>query len=131
MPDSKHPHWILRCADQTTVAALVLVSSAAIGIWVVAQGGLRQQMIEIDQVKPQTVQFQVDLNKAEVPELIQLPGVGEVLAGRIIEFRQKNGPFADLIDLGRVHGIGPKTLERLRPYLLPIPGKSNVAGMKP
>jgi len=130
MPAENHPHWLLRRADQTAVAGLVLCSLVAIGVWIVAQGGLRQRMIEVEQVEPQCVQFQVDLNKADVPELIQLPGIGDVLAARIVESRQKNGPFADLNDLRRVRGIGPKTFDRLLPYLLPMPEKSNVAGVK-
>jgi competence protein ComEA len=130
MPASKHPHWLLRRADQTAVAGLVLLSLAAIGGWIIAQGGLRQRMLEVDQVEPQYVQFQVNLNEADVPELIQLPGIGEVLASRIVESRQKDGPFADLNDLRRVRGIGPKTMEHLRPYLLPMPEKENVAGVK-
>jgi competence protein ComEA len=130
MPAPKHPHWLLRRADQTAVAGLVLIGLAAIGGWIFAQGGLRQRMIEVDRSEPQCVQFQVDVNKAEVPELIQLPGIGEVLAGRIVASREKDGPFADLDDLRRVRGIGPKTMEHLRPYLLPMPGKTNVAGVK-
>jgi competence protein ComEA len=130
MPAPKHPHWLLRRADQTAVAALVLLSLTAIGGWIVYQGGLRQRMLEVDQVEPQYVQFQVDVNRADVPELIQLPGIGEVLASRIVESRQKDGPFADLDDLRRVRGIGPKTMDRLRPYLLPMPEKENVAGVK-
>jgi competence protein ComEA len=130
MPTPKHPHWLLRRADQTVVAALVLVSLTAIGGWIVVQGGLRQRMIEVDQTEPQCAQFQVDINRADVPELIQLPGIGEVLASRIVASRETSGPFADLADLRRVRGIGPKTFERLRPYLLPMPEKANVAGVK-
>ncbi len=130
MPAQKHPYWLLRPADQTVVAGLAVLSMLAIGGWIVAAGGLRQRMLEADQVEPQGVQFQVDLNKADVPELIQLPGIGEVLAGRIVESREKDGPFADLDDLRRVPGIGRKKMERLRPYLLPILGKANEAGVK-
>jgi competence protein ComEA len=130
MPTPKHPHWLLRRADQTAVACLVLFSLGAIGAWIVVQGGLRQRMLDVEQSEPQFAQFQVDVNKADVPELIQLPGIGEVLASRIVESREKEGPFADLDDLRRVHGIGPKTFDRLRPYLLPMPGKTNMAGMK-
>ena len=130
MPAPKHPHWLLRRADQTVVAGMVVVCLLAIGGWIIAQGGLRQRMLEVDQVEPQCVQFQVDVNAADVPELIQIPGIGDVLATRIVESRQKDGPFADLDDLRRVRGIGPKTLERVRPYLLPMPEKSNVAGVR-
>lgn len=56
----------------------------------------------------------VDLNRAGVDELDGLPGIGPVLARRIVEFRQQHGPFAMVEDLLEVPGIGPKTLERLR-----------------
>ncbi len=58
----------------------------------------------------------VNVNTATAQELDQnLPGIGPVLAGRIIAER-KNGLFATLDDLTRVSGIGPKRLERLRPF---------------
>jgi len=56
----------------------------------------------------------VDLNRASRDELMALPGVGEVTANRIIESR----PYSSPEDLLRVNGIGPRTLEGLRPYLM-------------
>jgi DNA uptake protein ComE-like DNA-binding protein len=55
----------------------------------------------------------IDPNTAARDELMRLPGIGEVMANRIIEGRR----YAKLADLGRVQGIGEATLERLRPYL--------------
>jgi competence protein ComEA len=46
-----------------------------------------------------------------------LPGIGPVLAGRIVEDRTANGPYRQAADLLRVKGIGPATLARLRPRL--------------
>ncbi|WP_432540911.1 ComEA family DNA-binding protein [Kineococcus sp. SYSU DK002] len=56
----------------------------------------------------------VDLNTATAADLDALPGVGEVLAGRIVAWRTENGPFSAVEDLGEVQGIGPKVLEGLR-----------------
>ena len=56
----------------------------------------------------------LDLNAADAGSLRQLPGVGPHLAARIVDHRQKNGPFQRIDDLRAVHGIGPATLERLR-----------------
>ena len=56
----------------------------------------------------------VDVNSADIYELDQLPGIGEVLAGRIIEYREEHGPFESLEDLCNVSGIGEKTCEELR-----------------
>jgi len=56
----------------------------------------------------------VNLNSASAQELDGLPGVGEVLAGRIVAWREENGMFGSVDDLGEVQGIGPKVLENLR-----------------
>lgn len=65
----------------------------------------------------------VDLNKANEVELQQLPGIGPALAKRIVEHRSKNGPFAKLIDLLNVSGIGQKKFEALEPYITLTPDK--------
>lgn len=57
----------------------------------------------------------VDLNRAGPAELDALPGIGPVLAGRIIRHREAHGPFHEPEDLLAVPGIGPRLLERLRP----------------
>ena len=125
------PYWLLRRADQATVAVLVVVALASSVGWWIAQGGPQGRMIEVDRAQPQSASFQVDVNQADWPELTQLPGVGETLADRIVESRETEGPFLDHDDLMRVRGIGPKTLDRLRPYLLPMPGGSELAGDVP
>jgi competence protein ComEA len=58
----------------------------------------------------------VDVNSAGAAELRTLPGVGPKMAQAILEARAVR-PFRSVDDLRRVHGIGPKTLERLRPHV--------------
>ena len=58
----------------------------------------------------------VNLNSASAAELEELPGVGEVLAARIIAWREENGPFARIDQVMAVSGIGTATYERIRPY---------------
>ncbi len=59
----------------------------------------------------------IDLNTADRAELVQLPGIGQTLAQRVVEDRDRNGPFRNVNELRRVAGIGPSTLERLRPWV--------------
>jgi competence protein ComEA len=61
--------------------------------------------------------YHIDLNRADHTELLQIPGIGESLAQRIEEDRLQRGPFQSFEDLRRVRGVGPTTLERLRPWL--------------
>ncbi len=53
----------------------------------------------------------VNVNKASVAELIQLKKVGQKYAQRIVDFREKNGPFKKPEDIMQVPGIGIKTFE--------------------
>jgi len=61
-----------------------------------------------------TVPNRIDLNRADARELDRLPGIGPVLAGRIVEHRRTAGPYRSVEDLLAVRGIGPALLERLR-----------------
>jgi competence protein ComEA len=56
----------------------------------------------------------VDLNHAGAAELESLPGIGAVLAARIVVDRADRGPFATVDDLARVEGVGPALVDRVR-----------------
>ena len=59
----------------------------------------------------------LDLNAATAEALVTIPGIGAVMAERIVQWRQEHGPFQSVDDLMKVKGIGEKTLEKLRPYV--------------
>lgn len=59
----------------------------------------------------------VDLNRATVAEFDQLPGVGPVLAKRMVDYRKSIGRFHAVEDLRAVKGIGKKKLEQLKPFV--------------
>lgn len=61
--------------------------------------------------------FTVDLNDGTLAELEHLPGIGPILAGRIVAHRTSHGAFRRIEDLALVPGIGKKRLEQLRPLV--------------
>ena len=125
--EKRFPLWLLRRADQAAVGLLVLACLGAMAGWWISQGGLEGRLVEVERAQRNAAHFEVDINQADWPELTQLPAIGETLARRIVQSRRQNGPFRDLDDLRRVRGIGPKTLETMRPYLRPMPSQSAVA----
>jgi len=55
----------------------------------------------------------ININTADSAQLKSLPGIGDVLAGRIIEYREKTGGFKNIYELMDVNGIGEKTFRKL------------------
>ena len=85
---------------------------------------MRHAWIEWNQPEPLQWQqnadrliFRVDVNSADWSDWMQLDGIGRELAKRIVEDRNTNGPFLSIDDVGRVQGIGPTTLDRIRERL--------------
>ena len=68
----------------------------------------------------------IDLNAATIKELEELPGVGPVIAQRIVDMRQKSGRFRRVEDLLAIRGMSTKRLEALRRYVTvsPLPSPS-------
>lgn len=87
---------LLRAAGGTTASA----NLSALKLYVTPVGDAGPQRI--------------DINRAEVWLLEALPGIGETLAQRIIDYRQQNGPFRSTVELLKVSGMGAKTYEQLK-----------------
>jgi competence ComEA-like helix-hairpin-helix protein len=97
-------HWLL-------VGLLFLL--AADWCWVVSR---RPQALTLERGEG-FQQFRVDINNADWIEWAQLEGIGPTLAHRIVADREANGPFLSVDDVGRVPGIGPAKLDRIREWL--------------
>lgn len=65
----------------------------------------------------------IDLNRATLAQLEELPGIGPARAREILEFRKKSGPFESVDDLLALRGIGRKRFEKIRSYVVVIPLK--------
>jgi competence protein ComEA len=107
----------LRRGDQAVVAGLVLLGLVFLTAHAWQIGSFHGETVDIERLPESALQYRLDVNTATWVEWSQLDGIGETLARRIVEDREANGPFQSLEDLGRVRGLGPKTLEKMSPWL--------------
>ena len=73
----------------------------------------------------------VNINTASAAELDALPGIGAKTAARIVEYRQKNGPFKKVEELMNVRGVGEKNFLKLKPQITVGAKGDGVAAAKP
>jgi competence protein ComEA len=106
-----------RSAQLTTAFLLGLVTAL---LAIHAYGSLRHSARPTEW-EHASLTYQVDLNHADRAELLQLPGVGESLAARILDYRSKHNGFGQVEDLRKVRGVGPMTMEKLRPCVCVCP----------
>ena len=59
----------------------------------------------------------LDINSATAEDFSQLEGIGEVIADRIVQYRQKHGPFDSIYDLLKVEGIGEGKFGKIQDYI--------------
>ncbi len=76
-------------------------------------------LTRLSQAQPATVADfgHVDINRGSAEELRRLPGIGPVLAERVIQYRRKHGKFASIRDIQNVKGIGVKRFAQLEPHI--------------
>ena len=105
--------WVLAAA----LAALLLLFG-----WTHAGAfGHEERLAPIATVENAAIEdggYLLNINTAKVHELDTLPGIGEVLAERIVAYREAHGPFASVDELDHVEGIGDGTLEPIRRFLI-------------
>lgn len=66
---------------------------------------------------PPSSEGPISLNRSSEAQLEEIPGIGPVLARRIVQYRQMHGGFASVEQMLEIEGIGPKKFEKMRPYL--------------
>lgn len=99
-----------------------------------SMGGVQQEDLLLAQAKQTMVKGGagvapgeaglVNVNSASAAQLEALPGIGAAMAARIIEYRQKHGPFKRLDELMNVRGIGEKNFLKLKPLITLAAGKA-------
>ncbi len=99
---------------QAATAILLLVALALLGWHAVAglSWGSRPTELNVNGTAGR-----IDLNHADRAQLLQLPGVGDRTAEHIEDYRSSHNGFHNVEELRQVHGVGPLTLARLRPFI--------------
>jgi competence protein ComEA len=90
---------------------------ASVNLARVLSDGEQVRVLSADQIADSEQSSVISLNQANARQLETLPGVGPALAGRIIEWRERNGSFSTIEQLLEVSGIGPKLFENLREFV--------------
>ena len=76
-----------------------------------------QNAVSTEPVQTEVQDFRININSASKVQLMDLPGIGEQLAERIIEYRNTNGPFESTDALMDIDGIGAKKLQAIEEYI--------------
>ncbi len=106
-----------RTTDDHNARPIVRITAAAFafGLIVAVWSGYVVLPAAFCDVEP-TAPERINPNTAAVPALMRLPGIGRVRA-MDIEAARAERPFDSAVDLERIRGIGPKTVEKIEPYL--------------
>jgi competence protein ComEA len=103
------------------VVLVVSVAPAAEGVVIGAQTAKPRTPTAAQAITPASPAIKpaaiVNLNTATLLELEALPGVGAKTAARIVDYRQKKGPFKKIEELMNVQGIGEKSFLKLKPQI--------------
>jgi competence protein ComEA len=81
--------------------------------------------------RPAAMAVVVNLNTASASDFEALPGIGPKTAARIIEYRQKNGPFKKIEELMNVPGIGEKNFLKLKPQITVASARAEASAARP
>ena len=124
-PDPEPYRWrrfqlTLAAWEQPVIALMVVLCMIGMIFYFAWQAFSSGGLIDIDTLPRRSVEYRVDINQANWPELANLPGIGETYAKAIVDYRNNHGPFDHVDQLTKIRGIGPVRLEKLQPFLLPI-----------
>lgn len=104
--------------DQVTHQTAPVVADGAVGTGaVVLDPASELAASSTEQGTAVATDGKINVNTASLAQLMELPGIGEKKAQAIMDYRTRHGAFRQVEDLENVKGIGPKMLEKMKPYI--------------
>jgi len=101
--------------EKLLIALLSLSLLIGLGVSVYRKSSVRTDInIRTFSYVKEEMRLRVNINAAGADELAGLKGIGPVLAGRIIEYRSSNGPFASIEEIKNVKGVGPRLFDGIK-----------------
>lgn len=110
----------IRSNDQLSIALALTIMFGVFTIYLGRSLIFDDGLVYLDDVPTAKADYRVDVNTAQWPELVVLPGIGEKLARSIVDYRQLIGGFRSLDEIRNVPGIGEVKYQRLIEFILPI-----------
>lgn len=101
---------LLTCFFFLTIIFVVAARSTSVGIFFYTSKNTTPDILW-------SIDGKININTATVSMLDELPGIGTKLASRIVEYREKHGPFRDVYQLTEVTGLGSETLDMIIDYI--------------
>ena len=111
---TSRPRKVKRSAQKPAPLAAVLVG-VMLAVTLVSW---KKRAMPVGSMPYTDAAYRLDLNAAARDEFQMLPGVGPVMAARIVSHRHEFGGFANVEELDHIHGVGLRTLERIRPWIV-------------
>jgi len=99
------------------ILLLCAVLLGGIGAWCLQERRRSAEPMRVERALREEAEYRIDLNSAPAAELMLLPGIGEVKAGLIIEYREKTGGLKDLKELKQIKGFDDKLINAIAEYV--------------
>ena len=112
--DKMRREWYLISFGMVVIAGVILINAFRTPDTIVRS---IPQTVPTEYIDSDKSRYCVCINEATREELLGVRYISEDMADAIIAYREENGDFLSEEDLLKIYGIGPKTLERIRPYI--------------
>ncbi len=107
----------LTSQERKAIIFILCLVVLGIGVDFIKKKTHRKSLINYEELQDRFFD-KIDINRAKFSQLTSIPGVGETLARRIIDYRRAHGDFEDIEEVMNVRGIKKRKFEKLEKYII-------------